>query len=337
MNSTETRDWRSSARSMLRWLPAIAVTALVFWLLAREINWHDFLISLSSVPLPTLGLSVVLYLAGMVIRAIGWQFLLQRRVSVKTAVIVLCEGYLFNNILPFRIGELARAFLMGRRSNLGLFQVLPTIVVERSYDLVIAASLLLATLPLALKLDWARPVAILLLAVILAGLFALFLAARNQEWVETRAEQLGGRWGLIRRWILPQLHNILNGFSVLNKFEYFVGSFGLLLVSWALAVLRDWVLIRAFVPGAPLWWGALGVSASNILGAVPSVMASLGTYEYGAVGALTLVGMASELVLAYSLIAHVTHLIFSSLIGVFGLSQEGETFSNLYAEIRRAR
>ena len=72
----------------------------------------------------------------------------------------LNEGYFFNNILPFRMGELARAFLMGRRSRLGMFYVLSTIVVERSYDLVIAASLLLLTLPLALKLEWARPIAI---------------------------------------------------------------------------------------------------------------------------------------------------------------------------------
>lgn len=337
MSSTATKDWRGSARSLLRWLPAVAVTVIVFGLLASEINWHDFLISLSSVPLATLALSVVIYLAGLVLRATAWQFLLQRKVAAKTAVVVLCEGYLFNNVLPFRIGELARAFLMGRRSGLGLFHVLPTIVVERSYDLVIASGLLLATLPLALKLDWARPIAILLLVVILAGLFALFLAARNREWVEARAEQLAGRWSLIRRWVLPQLHNLLEGFSVLNKFQYFVGSLSLMLLSWGLAILRDWVLIRAFVPGAPIWWAALGVSASNILGAVPSVMASLGTYELGAVGALTLVGMAKESVLVYSLIAHVTHLIFSSLVGVYGLSQEGETFSNLYAEIRRAR
>ncbi|HEX9019061.1 MAG TPA: lysylphosphatidylglycerol synthase transmembrane domain-containing protein [Anaerolineaceae bacterium] len=337
MSSEVTRDWRSTARSVLRWLPGVVITVVAFWLLAQAINWHDFAVSLTSIPLGILALSVVIYLAGLVIRALAWQFLLQRKVPALTAIIVLCEGYFFNNVLPFRIGELARAFLMGRRSRLGMFHVLPTIVVERSYDLVIAAGLLLATLPLALKLDWARPVATLLLVVILAGLFALFLAARQREWVETHVERLAGRWGLVRRWVLPQLHSILNGFSVLTKFEYFAGSFGLLLLSWGLAILRDWVLIRVFVPGAPIWWAALGISASNIVGAVPSVMASLGTYELGAVGALTLVGMAKESVLAYSLIAHVTHLVFSSLVGVFGLSQEGETFSNLYAEIRRAR
>jgi hypothetical protein len=66
-------------------------------------------------------------------------------------------------------------------------------------------------------------------------------------------------------------------------------------------------------------------------------MASIGTYELGAVGALTLVGMTKESVLAYALVTHVTHLIFSSLIGAYGISQEGQTFSELLAEIRRAK
>lgn len=337
MSSVVTRDWRSTARSLARWLPGLVVTALAFWLLARAIDWGEFLVALTSVPLGILAVTVGIYLVSMVVRAIAWQFLLQRKVSATTAVLGINEGYFFNNILPFRIGEIARAFLVGRRSRLGIFHVLSTIVVERSYDLVIAASLLLSTLPLALKLDWARPIATLLLVIILAGLFTVYLAAHNREWVETRIERLAGRWGIVRRWILPQIHSILNGFSVLTRVEFFAGSFGLLALSWLMAIFRDWLLIRVFVPAAPIWWGALGISASNIVGAVPSVMASLGTYELGAVGALTLVGMSKEAVLAYALIVHVTHLISSSLIGVYALSREGQTFSELYAEIRRAK
>jgi hypothetical protein len=321
----------------MRWLPGVLVTFLAFFVLARAIDWNTFLTALTSIPPAILLLTLPMYLVAMVLRALAWQFLLQRQVSPRTVVLALNEGYLFNNILPFRIGELARAFLLGRRSRLGMFNVLSTIVVERSFDLAIAAGLLLATLPLALRLDWARPIATLLLALILGGLFAIYLAARNRDWVEVRVERLAGRWSLVRRFILPQLHSILNGFSVLTRVEFFAGGLGLLLSSWGLAIVRDWLLIRVFVPEAPLWWAGLGISASNIVGAVPSVMASIGTYELGAVGALTLVGMTKESVLAYALVTHVTHLIFSSLIGAYGISQEGQTFSELLAEIRRAK
>ncbi len=337
MSSALSGERRSMARSLLNWLPAVLITALAFWLLAREVEWDVFLSSLTSIPLGILLLTVVIYLFTMLTRAIAWQYLLQRKVSAGRVILALNEGYFFNNTLPFRMGELARAFLLGRRSHLGMFHILSTIVVERSYDLVIAASLLLATLPLALNLEWARPVATLLLVVILLGLFLVYLAARRRDWVERQVERLGGRWTLIGRWVLPQLHHILDGFSVMTRVEFFAGSFGFLALSWGLSIFRDWMLIRTFVPDAPLWWAALGISASNIVGAVPSVMASLGTYELGAVGALTLVGMTKEHVLAYALIVHVIHLISSTLIGAYGLSQEGQTLSQLYADIRRAR
>lgn len=337
MSSAVSRDWRSTARSLLRWLPGVLVTALAIYILARAIDWNTFLEALASIPIRILLLILPIYLAALVLRALAWQFLLKREVSLRIVLLALNEGYLFNNLLPLRVGELARAFLLGRRSRLGMVHVLSTIVVERAYDMAIAAGLLLATLPLALGLDWARPVALLLLALILGGLFTLYLAARNREWVEKRVERLAGRWGLVRRFLLPQLHAVLNGFSVLTRVEFFAGSLGLLLSSWGLSILRDWLLIRVFVPEAPLWWAALGISAANIVGAVPSAMASIGTFELGAVGALTLVGMAQESVLAYILVTHVIHMIISCLIGAYALSQEGQTFSELLAEIRRAK
>jgi uncharacterized protein (TIRG00374 family) len=318
-------------------LPGLLVTGLAFWLLGRIVDWQVFVSTLTVIPVPLIVLSVVFYLVSMVVRALAWQFLLQRKASPSQVILALNEGYFFNNVLPLRIGELARAFLLGRRSGLGLFQVLSTIVVERSYDLAIAAGLLLATLPLALKLDWARPMALLLLAAIVLGLAVLFFAARRRDWVEGKIVLLSKRWHWVARWVLPQVHSVLEGFSVLTRAEFFVGSLGLLILSWFLAILRDWVLIRVFVPSAPIWWAALGISAANLVGAVPSVMGALGTYELGGTGALTLVGMTSEAALAYILIIHVTHIIISTFIGAVALSREGQTLSSLIADIRHSR
>jgi hypothetical protein len=131
---------------------------------------------------------------------LAWQFLLQRKGATQAQVILaLNQGYFFNNLLPFRIGELARAFLLGRRSHLGMFYVLSTIVVERSYDL--ALPLAAADYAAHGLTGWNGPVRSrrLLLVIIIAGLFALYLAARNREWVEGQVERLAGRWGLGRR------------------------------------------------------------------------------------------------------------------------------------------
>jgi uncharacterized membrane protein YbhN (UPF0104 family) len=65
--------------------------------------------------------------------------------------------------------------------------------------------------------------------------------------------------------------------------------------------------------------------------------ASLGTFEGAATGAMVLAGAKPEVGLAYALIIHVIHLIFSSIFGLIGLSQEGESLSRLIADFRKAR
>jgi len=68
---------------------------------------------------------------------------LQRKVTVWRAGLGLAEGYFINNILPLRLGEIGRSFLMGRRTGLGTLGVLSTVVIERFYDLAFAAIMLL--------------------------------------------------------------------------------------------------------------------------------------------------------------------------------------------------
>ncbi len=334
--TASSRDWRTTLRSLLRWLPGLIVTLLAFWLLARNVDWREFLATLSSMPVSILALAVAIYLVSMVVRAMGWRTLLQLKVSPGRTILVLNEGYFINNILPLRLGELGRAVLMGRHSQFGTFHVLSTIVVERSYDLTIASGLLLLTLPLVLKMDWARPIAIVLLGVILLGLLALYMAARHQEKLEGWLSRFTIRWPFFRRWVLPPLHSLLNGFSVLNRLDLFAISFSWLALSWFLAILRDWFLLSTLVPGAPFWWAVLAVSASNLGGALPSAAASLGVFEAAAVAALSLVGVPAEAALTYALIVHVVHLIFSSLIGAYGLSQEGKSLTEIYSDLRSA-
>jgi hypothetical protein len=322
----------------LQWGLGFLLTAVAVFFLTRVISWEDLKAAFIAVPASSLAICVAIYLFSMGLRALAWQTLLQRRVSLGRAWLVMAEGYFLNNILPLRLGEIGRAFLMGRRTGLGMLNVLPTIVVERAYDLAFAAALLLSTLPFVLKMDWARPLAILMLGLIILGLFSLYLAARHRDKLEAWLERLGQRSSLVRRYVLPQLHAVLDGFAVLTRFELFAISLLALGLSWFTAIFRDWVLLDALSPtGAPFWWALLAISASNLGGALPSMAASLGTFEGAATGAMVLAGASPEVGLAYALIIHVIHLIVSTILGLIGLSQEGESLGNLIAKLRGAR
>ena len=329
--ASKDRGWQ------LQWGIGVIFTALAVYILSRVIHWEDLKAAFLALSPTSLAISVGIYLISFGLRAWCWQTLLQRKVSLWRAWLGLSEGYFLNNILPLRLGEIGRAFLMGRRTGLGTLNVLSTVVVERFYDLAFASALLLSTLPFVLKMDWARPAAIVILVVIITGLFLLYLAARNRVSLEVWLGQLAKRIPLIQKWVMPSIHSVLEGFSVLTNFQLFIISMLALGLSWGTGIFRDWTILGNLSPGAPYWWALLALSASNLGGALPSMAASLGTFEGAATGALVLAGASPETGLAYALIIHGIHLVISTVMGLIGLSLEGESFSGLIADLRKAR
>ena len=83
----------------------------------------------------------------MLVRAKVWQTLLRDKPPYRDVLFATGEGYLLNNFLPFRLGELGRAFLLSRKSGMTFGEILPTIVIERAVDLAFSAAILLAALP----------------------------------------------------------------------------------------------------------------------------------------------------------------------------------------------
>lgn len=328
---------RSNRGWIVQWGIGIILTGVAVFLLSRVIHWEELVAAFRAIPLTSLLAATGIYLFSMGLRVWCWHTLLQRRVSFFRAWLGLNEGYFLNNILPLRMGEVGRSFLIGRRTGLGTLNIFSTVVVERAYDLAFAAAILLSTLPFVLKMSWARPAAIAILVIILGGLFSLYLAAHNrarlEAWIAVRVRHIP----FAERAALPALHSILEGFSVLTRFELFAVSVLALGLSWGTAVFRDYLILDALSPGAPFWWALLAISASNLGGALPSMAASLGTFEGAATGAMVLAGATPEVGLAYALVIHVIHLVFSSIFGLIGLSQEGESLGRLIADLRKAR
>ena len=126
-------------------------------------------------------LTILLFFGTVTTRSIAWRIILQEKISLKKAFFTENEGYLLNNILPFRLGEIGRAFLLGQTTPLSFWEVLSTIMVERIFDVAILAGLLLSTLPYVIGADWAMQGAIAAGVLVVVGFGVLYLMARDQK------------------------------------------------------------------------------------------------------------------------------------------------------------
>ena len=74
-------------------------------------------------------LGVILYLISLVARAAAWRILLDRKATTWQAFIAMNEGYLINNFLPFRLGELGAHSYWAAKP--GAVRIFHRIIIER--------------------------------------------------------------------------------------------------------------------------------------------------------------------------------------------------------------
>jgi glycosyltransferase 2 family protein len=329
MNQSKPTLWRSARR----WLPGVVISIIALIAVFQLSRWEDIGLAFSALRPLNLGIALLLTTISLGARAMGWVVLLERRPSLGKAFFTINLGYLLNNLLPLRAGEVGRALFMGKSTGVSPLHVLSTIVIERAFDLVLAAALLLTTLPLALGMTWARPVAVGTLVVVIAGLVALYLIARNNQQVLEWVQRLGQRWPLIQKQLVPRIGSILSGLSVLQRPSQFFLSFFWIALSWALWVVVYWIMLLTIAPEAPFWWAAF-VNAVLAMGvAIPSAPSALGVFEASIVAALTILGV-TEGALGYAILMHIFQFGLTGVFGFWALLQEGRSLSTIFGEIQ---
>jgi glycosyltransferase 2 family protein len=320
-------------RQVWRWLPGVIISIIALIVLFRLVSWHELAQAFSSLSPLVILAGVVLTILSTLARTQTWRILLGERASFSQTFHILNIGFLLNNILPLRSGELGRAVLMGRSSRLGTFHVISTIVIERSYDLAIAATFILTTLPLALGIEWARPLAITVLGFVILGLFSLYLLARFNERVSQWITKIGARNPFLKRVVAPRIQSLLEGLQALTSARKMVESVFWILMTWILYVFVTALFLAAFVPNPPFWW-AIYLNGAVALGvAVPAGPGNIGVYEASVVGALSILHVSASQALAFALAIHSMNWITMSLLGIMGLSQLGYTLADVSSKI----
>ncbi|MCD4673357.1 MAG: flippase-like domain-containing protein [Anaerolineaceae bacterium] len=325
-------------KNVMRWLPGVFISAVAFGAVFFLIKFQgqDAKIDFSVIEPMTMIAAVVLTILSLVSKSMLWRTLLHNKPSFGQTFLIVNEGYLLNNLLPLKAGEIGRAVFMGKTTGLGTLHVLSTIVIERAFDVAVAAGLFLATFPLVLGAEDANKAmaAISLTGVVLV--FALLYAmARYQEQVKKLVDRWGERWSFIKSFVAPKMVSFLRGLGVLTDTRQFLMSIFWVVVTWVIWVSVYYIVLLSLAPNAPLWWGVFVDSFLALGAAVPSAPAGLGVYEASLVGALSFFGIDLSVGLSYALAMHLLQFVVTGVFGLIGLIKEGRSFSVLFAELQR--
>ncbi len=170
------KSWRT-------WL-GILISAAFVVIAFRGQDFGEIGRSLGKVNLLWLVPALAIYFVGVWFRSVRWAILLRSlapEVSGKSLFSTVVVGYMANNVLPLRTGELVRSYLVSKEHNVRKTSVLATIAVERIFDGFTMLGFMLVATAFVSFTSELRHLAIFAFAiftVLLIGLFLPLLIAR---------------------------------------------------------------------------------------------------------------------------------------------------------------
>jgi uncharacterized protein (TIRG00374 family) len=332
-------------RKYLQWAISIAVSVVAFWLAFRGVQVAEVADTLRTANYFYILPALACIVAGLMARALSWQTLLGQKVPFWRAFTALNEGYLLSNVLPFRLGEFGRAYLVCRPLKGGLAdrhlsttQAFSSVLVERVIDLCMIVVLFATVLPLVAGLAWAREAAVLAVVISVAAMGGLFALTLNRALVLRLANWVMGHvrfpWFNAARWE-TRVVAFLEGLAALRDRRRFALAACASAMAWVSASLCAWFLLFAFLPAPTLPMGFFVLVISGLGVALPSAPASMGVFEASVVLALSAFQIDKNVAFTFALIFHALNFGMTTLFGTLALGREGETLSHL-AQAARA-
>jgi uncharacterized protein (TIRG00374 family) len=321
-------------KSARRWLPGVIISLIAILVIIHYVDLQRFVDAIRSANYWLLLAFLFTSIAWEMVRGIVWRTLLRGRASYRDVFWTLTEGYLLNAFLPFRLGEVGRAFLLARKAKLGFMDVLSTIVIERVLDLAFSAAILLSAVPFVVGAAGAGRIAIIIGALVVLGMVVLYLLARNREWALSLFQRLSARWPRLQSLGGSLLDSLFSGLAILTDAGLFLRFMLWMTLNWAFAIAEFFILILAFFPQARLLWSLFGLGAVAFGNAIPSLPGAVGTYEAALGGALTLLSGDQSTALAAALTSHLIGYLINGVLGTYALSREGETLMGVYRQLR---
>jgi glycosyltransferase 2 family protein len=308
--------------ALLRALVGIAISVLAFVLVFGSVDPHTVGRVLGTTSPSWLLLVAAFLVIDLVVRALRWRVLLAtiRDVSLAATLAYLLIGYLANNVLPVRLGELVRAHYVGDREGVSRATALGTIVVERVVDLaVVVAIAALAILVLSVRGLVASAV------LVGAAIGALFVIALAFGIVAHRLPGASRVAGLVERW--PRIRAVATrlqaGLSVASDARTLLVALALSVVAWGATLLAFAAAGQAVGIQLSIGQASLLAAGVALASAIPSGPASLGTFELAALRIGQALGVGADQAFAIGLIAHATILVLTSVGGAIALARVG--------------
>ncbi|GAB7015262.1 lysylphosphatidylglycerol synthase transmembrane domain-containing protein [Methanogenium cariaci] len=274
-------------------LPTILAVGIIAYMLYRV--WDDLFIAIQNAVWSYLALAVIICVVAWFLRGFRYRSILASlavtvSIWLSTACIYLSQTA--NLIVPARLGDLIRLFILKHEADATYTSGLSSVVVERFFDIVTIALLGALTIPFVLNVpDWF--ITVVYVALALCGIFVLVLFSAGRLQSENKYLKVG--------------INLLNQVKQASlSTQGIIGLSAISILIWITDVVICYVIALMFGAAVPFVVVTLAIVIGNLVKAVPLTPGGVGTYEVAVALTLSLAGVDPAVA---TLIAVIDHLV----------------------------
>ncbi|RII25178.1 MAG: lysylphosphatidylglycerol synthetase family protein [Geobacter sp.] len=292
----------------------IGISAVMLVLLFRQIDGRQVLAAFRSMDYRYLVPSVLLTFVSYYCRAIRWRYLLlpQKETALANLFPATIIGYMANNLLPARLGEFVRAYVLADKEQLDSSSVFATLVLDRLFDgftvlLILVVTFFTVQLPPGMEkvqegLKLGGYVTLALYVVVIA--FLVVLKRRTHWTLDMLGRLLRPFPARISEKIIPLLGSFIAGIRLSVKPGELAALFVSSLVIWSTAIWPVDLVLRSFGITLPVTASMLIMVFLVFAVMVPASPGYVGTYHAACVYGLLAFNVQREKALSVALVMH---------------------------------
>jgi uncharacterized protein (TIRG00374 family) len=319
-------------RSLRFWLGA-GISALLIWLFLRATHPREIADALEEAEYWWLLPAVAVFFVGVGFRCLRWSILMRPVAPLGASRLFpyAVIGYMANNLLPARAGEVVRAFITGDREHISRTGVFGTIAVERLFDGCILVVMLLISGAIVgfedTRLQWVAGLSSVLFLAAVTGFYILtlrperarrlihrllrFLPEKLEHRADDMADSLVGSLRSVHDWRSLALVAILSA------------------CAWTIEAGSYAIVGQGFDMGVGFGHYCLLLAAANLAIIVPTFFGGTGPFEWAVKLVLVGAGVGAATAGAYSIVAHAFVLIPTTILGLIFLWSWGISFRRI--------
>jgi uncharacterized protein (TIRG00374 family) len=317
----------------------VGISLFFLFLLFRKIDFGKLFAAFKEMDCryvwPALAFTFISYF----FRAVRWRFLLlpQKRTQLRNLFSATIIGYMANNLLPARLGEFVRAYVLGEKEGIEKSAVFATLVVDRLFDgftvlLVLLITFFTVELPPGME-DVQNGLVVggyVTLALYLVVILFLVVLKKKTGWtLHIIGKLLKPFPAKIEERVIPLLGSFIEGLRLSSRPAELLALFCSSIVIWAFAIWPVDLLLRSFGIFLPITASMFIMVFLVFAVMVPASPGYVGTYHAACVYGLMAFNVQKEKALSVALVIHGLNFFPVILLGLFYLWRDNVSLAEM--------